>query len=346
MERAERDAENRGVKIERTDDDGNGRKRRRMGDGMGLVKGEAAFLNNAREAGVDVVRAPRGMSRAKENLSKWFPKYVSRLLVWLGMGVLTDWYRQKCLNWTVEWIRPGPEKVSRNFLESSSIANAYDRAFPPPKEESTARVQLQVQGQLQGQESTQVEFENIQETTPTMPGSTATTSQQKPDSTTQPPLPPNSEPQPETETTQHNPLAETKPETGSTPSHRDIYFYLHRPRTATRQPVLIPLSPSTTLTDALRGHTVLEFPTIYVLPDSPEVLLTEKREQFLLEEDYLRTEKPALEREAGEMLPGEDGVEDTASGPANRVDLGQVDEKRVLEVLKQDLFGAGHQATS
>lgn len=79
-----------------------------------------------------------------------------------------------------------------------------------------------------------------------------------------------------------------------------------------------------------------------MLPDSPEILLTEKREQFLLEEDYLRTEKPALEKEAGEVLPGEDGVGDMSES-ASGVDLRQLDEKRVLEVLKQDLFGAGHQ---
>lgn len=84
MERAERDAENRGVRIDRVDEGETGKKRKRTGDGMGLAKGEAAFLKGAHEAGVTVVRAPRGMSRAKGNLSRWFPKYVSCRIVWVG----------------------------------------------------------------------------------------------------------------------------------------------------------------------------------------------------------------------------------------------------------------------
>lgn len=58
-------------------------KRRRVGAGpgpgpapeKGLVKGEAGFLRRAEEAGVKVVKAPRGMSRARMNASKWHPKY-------------------------------------------------------------------------------------------------------------------------------------------------------------------------------------------------------------------------------------------------------------------------------
>lgn len=79
MERAERDAENRGVRIERDDHGEEGRKRRKVAPGGlegNLVKGEAAFLKAAAANGVMVIRAPRGMSRSKANLSRWFAKYV------------------------------------------------------------------------------------------------------------------------------------------------------------------------------------------------------------------------------------------------------------------------------
>lgn len=228
------------------------------------------------------------------------------------------------MNWTVEWILPSSERITRNCLESSSIADAYDRVAPPPEEEADGRVRVQLQGQLQGEESTQVEFESLEPP--------ATSDSADAHAPSQPPQDLQAETTKPEETVQRNPSSTEK-----IAPHRDIYFYLHRPRTATRQPVLIPLAPSTDLTTALRGHTVLEFPSIYVLPDSPEGLLTEKRSEFLLEEDYLRTEKPVLEQEAGEVLPGQEGLDNSSS--ANSVDLGQVDEKKVLEVLEQDLFG-------
>lgn len=90
VERAERDAENRGISVDRGEsEDAAMRKRKRgkgpgpgldvgdgAGGGRGLAKGEAAFLRGAADAGVTVVRAPKGMSREKGNSSRWFPKYV------------------------------------------------------------------------------------------------------------------------------------------------------------------------------------------------------------------------------------------------------------------------------
>lgn len=76
LERAERDAENRGIPIDREldaeEESGIGKKRKRLN--TGLVKGEAGFLRGAENGGVRVVRAPRGMTRNKQNTSKWHPK--------------------------------------------------------------------------------------------------------------------------------------------------------------------------------------------------------------------------------------------------------------------------------
>jgi hypothetical protein len=39
-----------------------------------LVKGEAGFLRGAEAGGVNVIRAPRGMTRNRQNASRWHPK--------------------------------------------------------------------------------------------------------------------------------------------------------------------------------------------------------------------------------------------------------------------------------
>lgn len=170
-----------------------------------------------------------------------------------------------------------------------------------------------VQVQMHGQESTQAEFEHIQED--------STSPSQQLDSSKQP--------------------GSNQSAFEAITPHRDVYFYLHRPRTATKQPVLIPLVPNMTFTTALRGRTVLEFPTIYVLPDSPRALLTEKSHLFLLEEEYLRTVEPDEQADdVADTIPG--GAGDSLT---NVVDLGQVDEQKVLDVLKQDLSRTGPTAS-
>jgi hypothetical protein len=83
LERADRDAENRGIELQRGSaadgpeaeeavEVGAGRKRKHPG--QGLVKGEAGFLRGAEAGAVKVVRAPRGMTRNKQNNSRWHPK--------------------------------------------------------------------------------------------------------------------------------------------------------------------------------------------------------------------------------------------------------------------------------
>jgi hypothetical protein len=52
-----------------------GKRKRGMGFEEQFVKGEAGFLRRAQEAGVKVIKAPRGMSRSKANGSKWHIKW-------------------------------------------------------------------------------------------------------------------------------------------------------------------------------------------------------------------------------------------------------------------------------
>ncbi|KAF7173824.1 hypothetical protein CNMCM6106_007938 [Aspergillus hiratsukae] len=243
------------------------------------------------------------MSRNKANASRWHP-------------------RHKCLNWTVEWITADGKKVTRNCLESCTLADAYDRIYPQPKANAGETVQkakkddqaLGSTGDRQ-QESGPASSEQPTQSETVEPPSAAPTGQSA------------------TESTPDQPSGSSESKHEINP-HRGLSFYLHRPRTATKQPVLIPLSPTMTLTSALRDRAVLEFPTIYALPQSPDALLAEKENpRFLLEEDYLRTQGP--ETDLSEAMLQE-ASEDQA--PTGNLDIGDIDEKKVLEVLKQDLF--------
>lgn len=82
VERAGRDAEVKGVQIDHSQGDEEGDRKRRKtsndaaGGAGGLVKGEAGFLRGVQNGEVNVIRAPRGMTRNKQNNSRWHPKYV------------------------------------------------------------------------------------------------------------------------------------------------------------------------------------------------------------------------------------------------------------------------------
>jgi len=101
--------------------------------------------------------------------------------------------------------------------------------------------------------------------------------------------------------------------------------------------VLVPLSPSATLGQCLRGRTVLEFPTIYAFPGS----VAQLPDAFMLEEDYLKQEGEE-QKEFDEILQhahpdilralrednGDEGAERGAE---------DLDSRKILDVLKQDL---------
>ncbi|KAJ6102396.1 hypothetical protein N7486_004823 [Penicillium sp. IBT 16267x] len=320
LERADREVENRGIDLGRgkasASGDGDdaqefGPDRKRKIPQQGLVKGEAAFLRRAEEGAVTVIRAPRGMSRNKLNNSRWHPKH-------------------KCLSWSVEWISAAGEKNLRNCLEGLSIADSYDRGFPvskekPGPESSKEEKKLdQQEGDAAAQDSTDI----VPGPSVTMAENTAEPTGDQPE---QPSIPEGVENSTET--------AEEKPQDLPIGGHRGLHFYLHRPRTTVKKPVLVPLSPLMTLAAALRERTVMEFPTIYVLPDSPKTLLADKdTSSFILEEEYIHIVGPEEATEKS-VQTEQDGVEVHTSGlPGSSIDLQNVDEDKVMEVLKHDLF--------
>jgi hypothetical protein len=113
-------------------------------------------------------------------------------------------------------------------------------------------------------------------------------------------------------------------------------FYLLRPRTSSSRRVLIPLTSTDTLGDALRGQIVEEFPTVYYFPAATPELPSE----FMLDEEY-RHEEGERQREFEELMKDVDPeilkrLKD--EGTNTRVDE-EVDSRKILDVLKQDLGG-------
>lgn len=228
------------------------------------------------------------------------------------------------MTWSVEWILASGEKMVRNCLETGILSEAYDRALPLPKEERPGQgTAKERQGDQKEDTSTNLDKSTVS----TAPDATPTTDSSKEQHPAQAPASKTAEASAE----------KTKEESSERPisPHRDVYFYIHRPQTKTKKPVLAALPPSATLNSVLRGRTVLEFPTIYVLPNSTEELRAEQEDsQFILEADYLQTADP--EEIGGNLIEPE--VDGTGAEGSAASDLQDLDEKKVLEVLKQDLF--------
>lgn len=212
-------------------------------------------------------------------------------------------------------------------MESSTLAEAYDRSFPLSKDEREQKKKDQESklGQVDVNSSEQLPDTHD----PTQSPAEATPQEAVPQETMLPNSESEAKPEIAPEISENQP---TQSMDGIT-SHRDLYFYLHRPRTSTKQPVLVPLIPTVTLTSALRGRTVLEFPTIYILSDSPDALSSgQENAKFLLEKDYLRTQPQ------GEIESRETSETDGDQPAPGSVDISNLDERKVLEVLQKDLL--------
>jgi len=122
---------------------------------------------------------------------------------------------------------------------------------------------------------------------------------------------------------------------GDLPSH--FLFFLHRPRTSSSRPVLIPLDGTSLLRDCLRGKTVLEFPTIYVFPDP---IPSSMSDDFILEEEYVKQEEEERkELEEAMRKVGPEELRAMQEAEARENDAGELDGERILDVLKRDLGG-------
>lgn len=215
--------------------------------------------------------------------------------------------------------------IRDSVIDTCSVAESYNRCCPRSRDQDTAK-----------EEKKEEKKEDLDtpNTTTAAPGDPVTTVAEEADTKSPPCTTEDSAKEPADASTEQMDKAPNQ----TIAPHRGLYFYLHRPRTTTKKPVLTPLLQTSTLNTVLRNRTVLEFPTIYALPEAAETLFAHKdNSKFILEEDYLRTSEP---NEIGQSSTTSD--DDDAAGkealPGSSVNLQDVDENLVLEVLKKDLF--------
>ncbi|KAL1599751.1 Box C/D snoRNA accumulation [Paraconiothyrium brasiliense] len=280
-------------------------------------------------AGVTVIRAPKGLSRQKENK--------------------THKNKQKNIVWTVEWIY---EETNRILTQSSSAGTILHAQ--PFKTENKKRKR----GAEQSTSATTSEpiKQDILSPIKLEEGPSADEAgrpQPEPSSTGGPKL---ERVDPAAVTGDGTARSATKAKEDEAIVARDGHgglhidgpepepvppkyaFYLLRPRTSSNRHVLIRLDPTATLAECLRGRTVLEFPTIYVFLESTHP----PQEKFMLEAEYLQQEGEE-QKELDDLLKHVSPETLRALKEEHRDDNNageQIDSDRILNVLQQDI-GAG-----
>ncbi|KAL1653401.1 Box C/D snoRNA accumulation [Didymella pomorum] len=240
-------------------------------------------------AGVKVIRAPKGMSRSKENKT-----HRSK-----SGSAAEPLYR-------IHPLFESPTSKKKRKREAETASNSNPGSLQGKAESSVAQVP-----------SSGIEVNpEVPKTVPSALETQATSQQDA--ASVDPP------------TTQPD-AAESE-----APTEDRYIFFLLRPRTSASRRVLIPLTSTDTLGDALRGQTVEEFPTVYYFPAATPDLSSE----YMLDEEY-RKEEGEQQREFEELMRDVDPeilrrLKD--DGTKSRGDE-EVDSKRILDVLKQDLGG-------
>lgn len=255
LERADRDAANRGINFDGT--------RQR------LVKGEHRLHVEQDRGEVTVRKAPAGMSRSKQNKTHWNQ-------------------RHKRISWTVEWILQDGQKIFANCLESTTISQAFANAVPKKFQQSRKR-KLDETCQNPGSDTTAISDEHRT-------------------------------------VTRENTAAVQKGHSGTAAG---LYFYLHRPDIASRQRCVSHIASDTLLCKCLQGRTVHEFPTLYILNESPENVA----EHFELVDDQKVSTDPSSN---GILEPESVVMPEPTVLPETTTELG-IDDQRILDALKQDL---------
>ncbi|KAL8718207.1 MAG: hypothetical protein Q9225_004634 [Loekoesia sp. 1 TL-2023] len=312
---AERNFESRGIVL--YDESPNGAKRKRHKP----AKGEIPLENAIKQCRVVVDKAPKGMSRQRQNATHWDKKN-----------------RRKRIIWTVEWVHKNGSRETGQCPDTEPIGVAYTKVATSRAAEATAeaggpRKKLRTDAEVSRPaalasipQSKELPMKPTMASTAPTPlpqpqtpdnSPSATTNHQEPANLKQDP--PNTEPPPIS--------AKSDP-----PAPPPLHFYLLLPSTPTSYRVLIPLEPTDTLTTALTDRLVLEFPTIYALKQPPDKLPT----GFMTEEEYLRSiaEKGNVNQHLDGLLNGDGELEHQDMQVHGRQD---VEEGALRDVLKKDL---------
>jgi hypothetical protein len=273
-----------------------------------------------------VEKAPTGMSRQKANLTRVTHK--------------------GNVMWTVEWVdMDGKKSVDDECSEGRQINDLWNevsakrlnaekgkkRKREAEKQSSAQKTNVQaIEQQTSGDASTlssQPEPESIDHSSTTAAEKAIEAVPQKPEDL------PSDEP---VEETACNPSDASEKKTEHPDKSLDDattpeYFYLLKPFTASKSNVLITVDSSEKLTECLKGQTVLEFPTIYVLPNAPDALPA----GFMLEERYNKMQKAEAAEVDGLLRKTNESTGGALA--ASREEEKPLDANSILDMLKRDV---------
>ncbi|KAI1615715.1 hypothetical protein EDD36DRAFT_486035, partial [Exophiala viscosa] len=270
----------------------------------GSKKGK--FETEVEERGIQLVRAPHGLSRHRQNKSRWYGK-------------------ENCIMWTTEWIHHDGTTRTQNILESKPVGKAFVECFGKNallRKTKRKRSDTEPANVPATKDDTLVIQATREETAQDAAPAEKDVPPEEPVNDDAVPV----HEGPQAPTTSAGAATKTQG-SDATDLPSNIHFYLLRPMTTAKLKCLIPISQTSTLKDLLQGRTMLEFPTIYVRQEPPEALA----EPFITEEKY----DDHYGKEIPISLPAYAPNDTHLNEPPTSLD--DIDEKKVLEVLQKDL---------
>jgi hypothetical protein len=266
-----------------------------------FVKGQARSNIEIANSGAIVLKAPEGMSRNKQNKTRWNMKH-------------------RCLSWTIEWVLCDGSKSLANAQATRTVREAFTHSVGgnvlrkrkrPQEDTVTQPCRESPTQEAQGDRA----VEKMTQHTPSTAISASVEEVR--------PQPAECGAMAHEECLKVAPLKEARPGDDLLP---DLNFYLHCPNTPSAIKSLIPINPDATIADVVKERLLLEFPTIFILYDPPEML----PEPFILDIDYAKRHDDQAAFIAST---------DEADGTTEKQDSAalQIDEKRLMEVLRNDL---------
>jgi hypothetical protein len=331
-----------------------------LGSGRGPknAQGEKSKLELEYEAGgVTVIKAPLGLTRSKQNKTHWDKRHgcVMWTVEWVlqndqrvlanvqgGKTVLdafTNGVGKKGLQRKRKLgneMRQGEERPLKQtvvrkepVLRDPEVGTSAVEQPPPdelgpqqPEAEMPIEEQLPPEEPAPQRPAKEEKAEEQQRPTEPAPQELAAETPAK----EQPPPGEPADPTENAETEEPSPPRDPTPPPGIDTTPPQLHFYLHRPRTSTKETCLIPILPSTSVSEILRDRTILDYPTIYARAEAEDEL----RAPFITEKEY-------EERYGVDVVPRipvfgmEEGHTVLGGLPEH------IDERKIMEVLKRDV---------
>ncbi|KAG9186546.1 hypothetical protein G6011_09654 [Alternaria panax] len=289
-------------------------------------------------AGVKIIQAPKGMSRQKENKSHMSAtKKASRNIVWTvewfdetKKRVITETSSTQPIKDALPFVQHGTDGTSKKRKLNSEAPHrkgSPTNSTPEPQDDVAPSSTDQGQSDQRPHVNSELQVNNAEPEAISPARGTPAPEQKELVSKRQTDMA-------ETRLLDHR---DDRPSIQSMGNGQHRVFLL-KPRTSTNRHVLVPLDPSLTLGESLHGRTILEFPTVYVFPATMDKL----PEEFMLEEEYVMLEgeqQKEFDKMMKELDPEILRRLKEGDGNAHMDDRGDedVDSKKILDVLKQDL---------